>query len=52
MANCAKCGKSVGCGCNLKGSLCATCANEKANQEAADKAALIKMKDPNDRNKQ
>jgi len=25
MAACSKCGKSVGCGCNLKGTLCATC---------------------------
>lgn len=25
MASCTKCGKVVGCGCNLKGGLCATC---------------------------
>ncbi len=28
MAACKKCGKSVGCGCGLKGGLCATCAAE------------------------
>ena len=25
MANCRKCGTSVGCGCQLKDGLCATC---------------------------
>lgn len=25
MANCTRCGKDVGCGCNLKNGLCATC---------------------------
>jgi hypothetical protein len=28
MAACKNCGKAVGCGCGLKGGLCATCANE------------------------
>lgn len=28
MAACKKCGKAVGCGCGLKGGLCATCAEE------------------------
>ena len=31
MANCSNCGKAVGCGCNLKAGLCATC-NQKKNQ--------------------
>lgn len=31
MANCKKCGKAVGCGCNLKSGLCATCNQEKVN---------------------
>lgn len=34
MANCIKCKKPVGCGCNLKNGLCAQCAVEKQNQEA------------------
>jgi len=35
MAACSKCGKSVGCGCNLKGTLCATCNAEKIKEEAS-----------------
>jgi len=35
MAACNKCGKQVGCGCNLKGSLCATCNAEKIKAEAS-----------------
>lgn len=28
MANCAKCGANVGCGCQLKNGLCAACASQ------------------------
>jgi hypothetical protein len=28
MAQCTKCGKRVGCGCNLKNGLCSTCSAE------------------------
>lgn len=34
MAACSKCGKQVGCGCGLKGGLCATCADAKRKEEA------------------
>lgn len=35
MAACSKCSKQVGCGCNLKGTLCATCNAEKQKEELA-----------------
>ena len=35
MASCTKCGKGVGCGCNLAGGLCATCAAEKKKEDEA-----------------
>lgn len=31
--NCSKCGKAVGCGCNLKGGLCATCNQQKTQPQ-------------------
>ena len=34
MAACSKCGKQVGCGCNLKEGLCAQCYVDKKNKEA------------------
>lgn len=41
---CSKCGKEVGCGCNLTGGLCKTCLKEKKEEEkkAQNKQELIK----------
>ena len=32
MAKCSNCGASVGCSCNLKGGLCAFCAEQASKQ--------------------
>lgn len=37
MANCIKCKKPVGCGCNLKAGLCATCIKEEKQKLAEPK---------------
>ena len=34
MVQCSKCQKQVGCGCNLKNTLCSTCNAEKIKEEA------------------
>lgn len=43
MANCTKCGKPVGCGCGLKGGLCAKCRKE-ADEAAKANPALPPIK--------
>lgn len=34
MANCTRCGVSVGCGCQLTNGMCASCVSAVAQQEA------------------
>ena len=51
MANCAKCGKPVGCGCNLKQGLCATCNQEKNNPKPVNPPSIKELLDNTNANK-
>ena len=41
MANCKRCGVSVGCGCQLTSGMCASCVSAQAQQEAIEAAQAI-----------
>jgi hypothetical protein len=41
MANCKRCGVSVGCGCQLTNGMCASCVSVVAQQEAIAAAQAI-----------
>lgn len=41
MANCKRCGVSVGCGCQLTSGMCASCVSAVAQQEAIESAQAI-----------
>lgn len=41
MANCKRCGVSVGCGCQLTNGMCASCVSAVAQQQAIEAAQAI-----------
>ena len=41
MANCKRCGVSVGCGCQLTNGMCASCVSVSLQQEAIESAQAI-----------
>ena len=45
MANCTKCGKAVGCGCNLKKGLCATCTQQNNTPKPVQNSGIKELVD-------